>query len=88
MLKSCQMSEPERPSRDQVLYEKSVYLRVYSTALLREAQELRETSGKLRNTNASLAYDMRIIRAVGYFPNGRMHPYHKKLADDETVENT
>ena len=82
------MAEPKSPSRDQVLYEKSVYLRVYSSALLQEAQELRKTSSKLRNTNAALAYDLQLIRAVGYFPNGPLHSYHKKPASDESVENT
>lgn len=56
------MRESELPPRDQELYEKSIYLRVYSLALLDEAQELCRTSNKLRKTNASLTHDLRAIR--------------------------
>ena len=49
--------------RDQVLYEKSVYLRMHSGTLLDKAQELCRTSGKLRKTNAYLASDRRVIRS-------------------------
>ena len=77
------MPERDRPNRDQALYEKSVYLRVYSTALLREAEELLKTSSKLRNANAVLAYDLRIIRAVGYFPDRTPQTYFDNLASDE-----
>jgi len=79
------MPEPKSPSRDQVLYEKYVYLRVYSSALLQEAQELRKTSSKLRNTNAALAYDLQLIRAVGYFPNRTNQNHFQDLASDEYV---
>lgn len=81
------MPEPKSPSRDQVLYEKSVYLRVYSSALLQEAQELRKTSSKLRNTNAALAYDLQLIRAVGYFPNRTRKDYLDDVPSDENVDN-
>ena len=80
------MPESKRPSRDQVLYEKSVYLRVYSSTLLREAEELRKKSGKLKDINAALAYDLRLIRAVGYFPHVNPQSHLKEPADDETNE--
>jgi len=81
------MSEPDPPTRDQVLYEKSVYLRVYSTTLLQEAKELRKTSSELRNANAALAYDLKLIRAVGYFPNRTRQDYLHDVASDENVDN-
>jgi len=81
------MPDPKSPSRDQVLYEKSVVLRVYSSALLHEAEELRKTSSKLRTTNAALAYDLRLIRAVGYFPNRTRQKYLEHLANDENIEH-
>ncbi len=79
------MPEPEQPTRDQVRYEKSVYLRVYSSALLQEARELRKTSSKLRNTNAALAYDLQLIRAVGYFPHRTPQTCFDDLASDEDL---
>lgn len=60
------MRDTNSPDRDQVLYEKSTYLRVYSSSLLDEAQELCRKSGKLRKTNASLGYELRVIRS-NYF---------------------
>lgn len=80
------MSDAALPSRDQVLYEKSVYLRVYSAALLREAEELRKQSGKLRNTNAALAYDLQLIRSVGYFPKRNELEPPREFDSDETDE--
>jgi hypothetical protein len=65
-LKKLSMSQPEAPGRDQMLNEKSVYLRDYSGELLTEAQELCRLSKKLRNINAELATEMRLIRAVGF----------------------
>lgn len=61
------MSDTQYSNRDQELYAKSVYLRVYSSELLAEARELCQTSGKLRKTIASLNYEMRILRSVGFF---------------------
>ena len=81
------MSEPDPPTRDQVLYEKSVYLRVYSTTLLQEAKKLRKTSSELRNANAALAYDLKLIRAVGYFPDRTRQDYLDDVASDENVDN-
>ena len=62
------MPESQRPTSDRVLYEKSVYLRVYSLALLRKAQDLRYAAKRLRNANAALVYDMQLIRVVDFFP--------------------
>jgi len=71
------MFQAKATDRDQVLYEKSISLRVYSSALLREAQELCQTANRLRKTNASLASDLWLIRAVGFFPETRWRSYLK-----------
>ena len=52
-----------------------------------EAQELRQASSKLRNTNAALAYDLRLIRAVGYFPTRKQQKYFEELASNPDFEN-
>lgn len=82
------MSEAKRPSRDQILYEKSVYLRVYSCALLNEAKELCRASNKLRNTNARLAYDQKLIRSVGYFPKRTIRPIRESISEPDRSEAT
>jgi hypothetical protein len=58
------MPEPKSPDRDQALYKKSEYLREYSSALLREAQELCHTSAQLRKTNTALANELLQIRTL------------------------
>src|SRR5262245_22523755 len=57
------MSQSKTANRDQALYQKSMYLRVNSLGLLREAQDLGRTSSEIRKTIARLAYDMRVIRS-------------------------
>ena len=57
------------------LYEKCNYLRARSVSLRREARELCTMSHSLRETNAMLACDMRLIKSVGFF-----NPPYKKNA--------
>ena len=51
----------------EALYEKCNYLRARSVALRQEARELCTVSHSLRQTNAMIAYGMRVIKASGVF---------------------
>ena len=79
------MPEP-KPSRDQVLKEKSVSLRVSSSALCQTAQELRKTSKRLRNPDAFVAHGLQLIRVFGDFPDIQQ-TYLENLYRDEDFEN-
>jgi hypothetical protein len=75
------MPEPKSPTCDQVLYERSEYLREHSSELLCKAQELRHASAELRKTNLLLAYDLRRIRSFAAFSDPT-----KKIHDEPGVD--
>jgi hypothetical protein len=54
-IQDSEITESQKASRDQLLYQKSIELRAYSIALLHESRDLCNYSRKLRAINELLA---------------------------------
>jgi hypothetical protein len=81
------MSLPPSPGSLRALYEKCNYLRARSFALRREARELCTVSHSLRETNAMIAGDLRLIKASGFFiPSEDISEEARKSAPDHHAE--